>query len=734
MEFMDFFANTLVVTILSGVVVLFGILLLILQFLKKVNPGFALIITKPLGNKRKVSFTGAIVVPIIHKVERMDISTKRMVLSRKGGEGLICKDNIRADIIVNFYVRVNQTENDVLKVAESIGCERASAADTLDALFSAKFSEALKTAGKQLDFEELFGEREKFKQMITEVIGRDLNGYSLEDTAIDYLEQTPVTELDSENIMDSEGIKKITELTSVQHIKENEFKRTEEEAITKRDVEARERILVLEKQKEEAEAKQKAEVEIIKAREEAEAAKVKEDERLKAETAKISTEEQLAISEENKLRQIAVAEKNKDRTIAVESERIEKDRLLEVTERDKVVTLAQIEKEKLVEQEKKNIQEVIRQRVAVQRTVAEEEEKTKDIVAHAGANREKAVAITNAEKEAEEAFAKDVKAAEAKAKAADFIAKEKIILADTEKDTAEKIAESKKTLAEGVIAEEAASGLARVKVKENDAEAERKVLSVKNEAREMEYVIDAKGIKEKGEAEAHALEKMAAAEATGIHSKGEAEAHATEKMAAAEATGIHSKGEAEAFTLKEKLTAEATGVKEKAEAMKILDEAGRDHEEFKLKLQVQENIDLEKIRIQKDIAAAQSQVLASALKEAKIDIVGGETQFFNNIVKAISDGKAASAYIENNTLVKDVKDALLSPEGGDLISKITGIVKKVGLSSEDLKNLSIASALNKMSYATKDKAVLSQISGLAEMAKKAGVNDMLVENILKGFA
>ena len=38
----------------------------------------------------------------------MDISVKRIEIYRHGTEGLICKDNIRADIKVAFFVRVNK--------------------------------------------------------------------------------------------------------------------------------------------------------------------------------------------------------------------------------------------------------------------------------------------------------------------------------------------------------------------------------------------------------------------------------------------------------------------------------------------------------------------------------------------------------------------------------------------------------------------------------------------------
>ena len=89
-------------------------------------------------------------------------------------------------------MRVNKTAEDVIKVAQAIGSARASDQETLQELFNAKFSEALKTVGKQLDFVDLYTKRDEFRDQIIQVIGTDLNGYILEDAAIDYLEQTPI--------------------------------------------------------------------------------------------------------------------------------------------------------------------------------------------------------------------------------------------------------------------------------------------------------------------------------------------------------------------------------------------------------------------------------------------------------------------------------------------------------------------------------------------------------------
>src|SRR5690606_6465126 len=220
----------------------------------------------PKVNTVDGTFTGAVVLPVVHRAETMDISVKTIEIERTGREGLICRDNIRPDIRITFFVRVNKTAEDVIKVAQAIGTERASDQATLQTLYAARCSEALKTVGKHLDLVDLYTNRNELRDRIIQVIGPDQNGYSLEDASIDYLEQTPVESLDSNNILDAQGIRKITELTALEHIRTNEYRRNEEKEITRQNVEAREAILELERQQADAESKQKREIETMRAR------------------------------------------------------------------------------------------------------------------------------------------------------------------------------------------------------------------------------------------------------------------------------------------------------------------------------------------------------------------------------------------------------------------------------------------------------------------------------------
>lgn len=629
-----------------------GFLALLVKCYHKVCQGQALIRNGAGGTK--VSFSGMLVIPVLHRAEYMDISVKRIEIDRRAEQGLICKDNLRADIVVAFFVRVNNTVQDVVKVAQSLGCKRASDRQALVELFDAKFSEALKTVGKQFDFSELYTNRVRFREEILDIIGTDLSGYVLEDAAIDYLEQTEKKLLKPDNILDAEGIKKITVLTAEQFELSNAREREKDKTITQQNVEAQEAILELNKQLAEAEAKQKREIASIQAREEAEARKVQEAEREKAEKARITADEEISVADENKERQIIVARRNKERTDAVEAERVERDRGLEATERERVVSVAQVGKDKAVEGEKKELQAVIRERVIVEKSVAQEEERIKDVQEFAGADRHKKVEITRAEEEAEQALVKDIKQAEASKKAAEFYAQQQIVEAQANVEAAEKNANAKKTLAAASVKEHAVEGTAEAEVMEIKADA------------------------------------------------------------------IEKQGTAEAKVMELKYHAEADGIRDKAEAMKIFDTVGKEHEEFKLKLNKDKDIELAEIDIRRQIAAEQAKIVSEGLKSAKIEIVGGENRFFERLVNSITTGKSVDGMVSHSNVLTDVRGALLGSDAETTRNQVRRFVSQFGLTSEDVKNLTISALIVKL-LAKADAEEKGVLNGILNTVKELGV-------------
>ena len=657
------------------VVVIGGFAMMVSKFYVKVDQGQALIINDTTSTP-KVKFTGGIVLPIIHRKEIMKISTITMEVARKGTEGLICKDNIRADIIVAFYIRVNELATDVLKVAKAVGVARASDKEAVEQLFNAKFSEALKTVGKSMDFVSLFEDREKFRQAIVEVIGEDLNGYHLEDVAIDYLEQTPLKDLKSDNILDAEGIKKITQLTSEHNIVTNQIQRDTALEIQKKDATAKEASLALELQVKSAEEIQKRETVRITAEEAATAARAKEESRKTIETAKLLTDQEIAVQRENAQRETEVAEQNRLRAVVIEVEKVTEAKETQIVERQRNVSLKSIGAEREVEVEKTNIANVVRERIAVEKTVAVEEENIKDVRVISEAERQRKSEVIGAEAKAQVALVDEVKRAEAQETAAKHHAATKTITARADQDASDMQAAARKTLADAARVEISSEGLAQASVLEAMAVAQEKQAVAKGKdvsevliaqaagnealakARMVEVEAEAAQILKTGTAQADVISATAAADKL----RGEAEASIIANVGGAEASVIAGKGSAEAETTFKKLEAEAKGLAERFTAIGELSADARAHEEFRMQLETALEQALEEIKAGQVVSEANAQVLAAAMGNAKIEFIGGGDAGFESFAKSIAIGRTVDGLARKSDVVAGLMDRFIKPK------------------------------------------------------------------------
>ena len=663
---------------------------------RKIQPGRAGLKTGFGG--LQVSFDWMVRFPLIQTYHIVDISVKKLEIHRKGKDGLVCKDNIRADITVAFYIRVEATLESVRKVSQMLTPERVSDIAQLRELFEAKFSEALKTAGKQMEFHELFTERIKFRDQIQATIGKDLDGFLLQDVAIDYLEQTPLDQHDPNNVLDAEGIKKITEITQRERVIANEHSQRTGVQLEKENADAEIARREQRRRNEEDTARQQRAITEVKANEEAEARKVIEARRQEVEAKRLEAEEAIRLRTEDMNRAV----QEREYTVKKEGRRLEEEAIQEGEEarvrRQRSVSLAEMDKEVKTAEAAVEVQRKRATVVAEEKAVVTQQEEKTNIEARMTAERVREVTLIEAEMLAKKEQLAKVVAAEAQKDADRHAAEgEKIkivVAADAARDAAAREAERLQTLAdaearasekrrhamlqqaEGLAAQEAATGLA-----------EAKVMSAKAEARKTEAV----AVREYGLAEAE-VEKA----------KGEIHASVTQKQAEAEAEGTKDRELATAAGIEARGLAEAKAISEKAVAMKALEDAGRQHEEFRLRLAKERDVELASIQVQRDVSQANATIVAEALKHARIDIVGGDNDFFDKIVRAAGTGKAIDRAVGSSQTLAAVRDTFLTGDAADFRDGLRRIVDAFGVSSEDLKNLSLAALVARLASGTSD--------------------------------
>ena len=694
--------------------------------IRKIPPGKAGLIVG-LGGMR-VSFDWMIRVPLLQTLELVDISVKKLEIHRKGKDGLVCKDNIRADISVAFYIRVDATAESVRKVAQMLGSERVSDMAQLRELFEAKFSEALKTAGKQMEFHELFTERIKFREQIQLTIGKDLDGFQLQDVAIDYLEQTPLDQHDPSNVLDSEGIRKITEITQRERVSANEFSQRAQVQVEKENADADIAKREQKRRNEEDTARQTRAINEVKATEEAEARKVIEARRQEVESKRLETEESIRLRQEDMNRAV----QEREYTVRKEKQRLEQEAVQEGEEarvrRERTVSLADMDRQVKVAEAAVEVERRRATVVAEQKAVTQQEEEKRNIEARMTAERVREVTLIEAEMNAKKDQTEKVVASEAQKESERNLAEAEkirtITAAEAAREAALRDAERMQTMAdaearasdrkrhaavqdaEATAAREAAKGLA-----------EAKVVVARAEARKSEAV----AIREVGLAEAEVSKAKGTVQAENTQTQAAAEAEGTKVKELAAATGIEARG-----------SAEAKSIQQKAEAMKLLHEAGREHEEFKLRLQKDRDVELAAIHVQRDVAQANAGVVSEALRHAKIDIVGGENDFFEKVVRSIGTGKSVDRMVQNSATLTDIKETFFNGDPERFKSQLRKWVADFGIGTADLKNLTLSALLVRLAASAGEPALKQTIGEALAAVQSKGLGEVPARKALEG--
>lgn len=274
------------------------------------------LIIKRMNGKIAVAKTGGFVWPIINTSQKFSIhrrvidvysgSEKNSIRDNqvvKIGSGIHCKDNIRADLQVSFYLKVSQIES----IAESFNYIQLTDQKAFSDFFVSKLSEALKTAAREYEFVDLMDHRDQFRKSVIEVLNEDLYGFILDDVTIRSIEQTPITELDDHNILDIQGKEKVTNITANKLANITQIEEDALTATTERQVKGQQSRLQLNKNLEEEKARTQRQVDVIKFEEKSATVESQEKERLRQEEARIKTDQGISIIQENSERDIQIA-------------------------------------------------------------------------------------------------------------------------------------------------------------------------------------------------------------------------------------------------------------------------------------------------------------------------------------------------------------------------------------------------------------------------------------------
>ena len=322
-----------------------GAVLVYFSLYRRTSADVAFVRTGQGGNK-VVLDGGMTVFPMFHKIVEINLRTMKLGVNPRGQNALITHDNLRANVLAQFYIRVQADEEHILNAARSLG-ESSVNADAVEALVSEKLVSALRAIASQMDLIEIHTKRDEFAERVKEHVRRDLeaNGLLLESVTISELDQTDPGELSDNNVFDAQGKRKITEITAHAAVERNNLEREAERARKLKDVETRQQVLELERKQAESEAQQATEISKVRADKERESQEAIITQQRQIELAKIEKDKQIQSQEIARQQTLETAKVQLEQ--AVQTAQIAKEQQIQMAsvERDRSVSLAERQKQ-----------------------------------------------------------------------------------------------------------------------------------------------------------------------------------------------------------------------------------------------------------------------------------------------------------------------------------------------------------------------------------------------------
>ncbi|MFN3954395.1 MAG: flotillin family protein [Pararhodobacter sp.] len=397
--------------IVAIALVLFGLWLL-QRFYAKASRETALVRTG-LGGQRVVLDGGCLALPILHQIQRVNMAALSFRMRRAGADALLTGDRLRADLDMEFELRVHPSRDGVAAAAQSLGSRIARGGEAVEELFAGTLIGAMQNAAAARTLDQIHLDRRAFATEVAEEVAAyaEKLGLSLITTSLVSVDQADFGRLNENNAFNAEGMRKLAALVAeqrkervrieaeadlvvretqlAQHQRRLDIARAEREA----EIAQREHLRRLE-----AEAESTSRIQSATAEQAAEQAQIAKEQEVKV--ARIASDEALRSREMVAVQLLEEAKLAQEAALARKRAETAEARAAEETARAQVLLAAesvQTQKERASAEREREIS-LLRQQREQQVQAARTEAETADLRARAKADAEVSDARAAAEK------------------------------------------------------------------------------------------------------------------------------------------------------------------------------------------------------------------------------------------------------------------------------------------------------------------------------------------------
>jgi uncharacterized membrane protein YqiK len=292
-----------------------------------------------LGGEKVVKDGGALVLPVVHEIIKVNMNTLRIEVAKTEKDALITKDRMRVDVKADFYLRVAPNSSGISMAAQTLGT-RTTRAEEVKKLMESKFVDVLRAVAAEMTMTEMHEQRADFVQKVQQSVANDLekNGLELESVSLTGFDQTDLEFFNENNAFDSEGRARLTKIIEEKRKETNDIQQENRILIEQRNLAAEKQSLEVRRDEESARLSQEQELSFKRQEQRAEIAKQREGKEQEEREAAIAKERAIETAEIEKSREIETHEIAKSQSL--EQARIRQQQEVEVAEQVKQIAVA----------------------------------------------------------------------------------------------------------------------------------------------------------------------------------------------------------------------------------------------------------------------------------------------------------------------------------------------------------------------------------------------------------
>ena len=246
------------------------------------------------GGFRVITDGGCVSLPILHQIQKVSMGALSFTAERAGRDAVMTRDQLRADIVFEFELRVDPTKDGISTAAQALGQRIARSGDGVREVLYGSLVDAIQIAAASRSLEEIHLDRAGYTaEVATAVAGHAKKlGLSLVSASLISVDQSDLSQWNENNAFNAQGMRRLVELVAEQKRERIRIETLTEISVLESRLEQHQRQLELKRQEREAEITQQEHLVKMEVEAESRKSQAREQAKLASDTARIEGEQQ----------------------------------------------------------------------------------------------------------------------------------------------------------------------------------------------------------------------------------------------------------------------------------------------------------------------------------------------------------------------------------------------------------------------------------------------------------